>query len=157
MSTNKSTLPRTVMALAVAVFLATSSIAQQPPMPASPTTPSVDDLMAAARNASPAAGQPAPPQMPNVLGGSLPIGMGGSAPTSPVSTAKKGSFLVATFVSSTGAIAEFQVDGAPSYYSLNDRLKDGWVVRNITTNSVVMEQCKNGAKCKSKTIGLEVN
>lgn len=154
MSTNKSSQFKVLLAIAIGTVLSTSLHAQQP---SPPNSPSVDDLMTASRNASQNVAQPAPPQMPNILGGSLPIGMGNNAPASPVSSVKKGSFLVATFVSGTSAVAEFQVDGSPSYYSLNDRLKDGWVIRNITTNSVVMEQCKNGAKCKSKTIGLEVN
>ena len=144
-----------VLGAVVASLFWASAFAQQLPAPVT-----VDELMIASRAPAPAVSPlPAPsnPISPGVLSGPLPLAPQVlSPPYAPVSGYKRGAFLVATFVSANRAIAEFQVDGSASYFSLGDRLKDGWVIRGITPDSVFMEQCKK-LNCKFKTTELEVN
>ena len=144
---------KSLLGALVASLFWVNAFAQQLPAPVT-----VDEMMVASRTpASPASALPTPtnPVPASVLASPLPSQVL-SPPSAPISGYKKGSFLVATFVSGNKAIAEFQVNGAASYFSLGDRLKDGWVIRGITADSVLMEQCKK-AICKSKTTELEVN
>jgi len=144
---------KSLLGAVVASLFWVSAFAQQ--LPASLT---VDELMIALRAPVPP-GSPVPlPSNPKVAGppaGSLPT-QAMSLPSTAVSGYKKEPFLVATFVSEAKAIAEFQVYGASSYLSQGDLLKDGWVIRSITTDSVVMEQCVK-SNCSLKVTRLEVN
>ena len=103
----------------------------------------IDDLSSSLRN-------PAVIQAPNLpTPGAMPTINPGDSKSSP---SIRGTYLAGIFLSSGASQAEFEIDGKASYFGIGDRLKDGWIIEKIETQSVELKKCTSSKNCSRKII-----